>query len=276
MVSHVQSHKRPPERAPGVLHPSSLVTLPERQALDRSEQRRRDARWRAVSAAVFLMFAVILVLIFTSDLFYVRSIQVHGNDFLTREEIFAFSDIADYHIFWLDSAWVSANILRSASIADAALEISWPPNLVTVRVTERQPAIVWTEAGAETWVDLQGRVMPARSELPDLLRIEVVSEAFDEPPAASLPAVNSDLVLGALQLGELLPAGTHLDYHPIYGLGWTNHSGWQVWMGSGGGMREKIRIYEFLGAHFAAQGIEPAELSIANPDAPFYRVLWGR
>ena len=279
MASHVQIQKRQPERAPGILHRSSPGSI-SNQTVARNERTQSYTRWRVTSAIMCLMFGVILVLFFTSDLFYVRSIQVRGNDFLAREEIFAFANIADFHMFWLEPESVRQNVLRSSSIADVTIELGWPPNLVTVLVQERQPAIIWSEAGNETWIDIQGRIMPARSAMPGLLRINVVVDAFDGPSATltELQDLDKDLVLGALRLQEFLPADTNLEYDPINGLGWTNSRGWQIWMGvdSGAGMSEKIRDYQAYINNLDKRGIEIAELNIANPDAPFYRLLWGR
>ena len=41
-------------------------------------------------------------------------------------------------------------------------------------------------------------------------------------------------------------------------------------------MNEKIKIYEVLMENLNSRAIDVAELNIANPDAPFYRLLWGR
>lgn len=280
MSSHVQIHKRQPERAPGILHRTSPDIQPNRQSAARMERFQTVARWRVISAVMLIMFGLILILFFTSDLFYVRSIQVRGNDFLAREEIFAFSNIADFHMFWLDPDEVRSNVLRSSSIADVEVELGWPPNLVTLLVQERQPAIIWSEAGNETWIDIQGRIMPARAAMPDVLRINVVVDAFDGPAATltDLKKLDKDLVLGALRLQEFLPAGTNLDYEPINGMGWTNERGWQIWMGidTGAGMSERIKAYQAYIKNLDSRGIEVSELNIANHDAPFYRLLWGR
>ena len=270
MASHVQSHKRQSERSPGILHRGSPGAAVERQSVEPSEKARYDARWRVPSALVFLMLGAVLILIFTSDLFYVRSIETSGLIHQTREEIFALSDIADYHIFWLDPERIRANVLRSPLVADASVEIGWPPDMITIQVEERQPVILWSAGGEDIWVDLQGRVMPVRAELPGLLRVNADGGVLMDKE------LDKDTALGALQMQEILPDGIDLDYNPIYGLGWTNHKGWQIWVGSGADMREKIRIYEFLFDNLVARGIEAEELNIANPDAPFYRVLWGR
>ncbi len=276
MASHVQAQRRQPDRAPGVLHRVPPGTVPKLSTAARQERRRAFSRWRVTSALLFLLFGLTLLAFFTSDVFYVRAIQVRGNTFISREEVFAYSDLADYHMFWLDPDEIRENVLRSSSVADIAVEVGWPPDLVTLVVQERQPALVWSDAGDETWIDIQGRLMPARAEMPGLLHVNLVRDG-SPGPAPSAESVSKDIVLGALRLREILPEGDHLDYHGVHGLGWTNEQGWQVWMGTGSAavMDEKIKIYDVLVENLNSRAIDVAELNIANPDAPFYRLLWG-
>ena len=276
MASHVQAHRRQPDRAPGVLHRTTPGTVPKLSTTARRERRRAFSRWRIISAILFALFGLTLLAFFTSDVFYVRAIQVRGNTFITREEVFAYSELADYHMFWLDPNEIRENVLRSPSVADITVEVGWPPDLVTLLVQERQPALVWSDAGDETWIDIQGRVMPARAEMPGLLHVNLVNDGADGP-SPSAENFTKDRVLGALRLREVLPEGDHLDYHPVHGLGWTNEQGWQVWMGtdSAAVMDEKIKIYDVLVENLNSRAIDVAELNIANPDAPFYRLLWG-
>ena len=226
---------------------------------------------------MFLLFGIALTLFFSSDLFYVRTIAARGNDFLSREEIFAFADIVDTHMFWLDPEQIRQNLLRSASIADVTIELGWPPHLITALLQERQPALLWTAAGDETWIDIQGRVMPARSAMPEVLRVNVALDAFSGQAAADVAELQSEYVLGALRLGETLAPGQALDYDPIMGFGFTNERGWQVWMGmdDSAGMNRKLVEYQAYLDNLVSRGIEVAELNIANPDAPFYKLLWG-
>ena len=277
VASHVQTQQRQPDRAPGVLHRVAPGSLPSRPVVVRSDAGERHLPWRAASAGLFLALGGLLAMFFASDVFFVRSIVVRGNDFVPREEIFAYTDTADFHMFWLDPAEIRANILRSPSVADASVSLGWPPDLVTILVEERQPAIVWSDAGDETWIDLQGRAMPSRAEMPKAPRVNLVKNDY-AGPMPSAQDFTAETALGALRLIERLPEGATLDYHPVHGLGWTNEQGWQVWMGraSAAGMNEKLIMYEALVANLNSRAIDVAELNIANSDAPFYRVLWGR
>ena len=241
--------------------------MPVLSAVQHNDAAQYDTRWRILSGLAFVMLGLVLIWFFTNDSFYVRAIQASGLNWQTEGEIFAFSEAADYHIFWLDTGQIRASIMRSALVVDATVELGWPPYLIDVQVQERQPAILWSEGGRDIWVDLQGRVMPVRAEIPGLLRVNAADGAL-----SGQRQLDRDTVLGALQLREILPPGAALDYNSVYGLGWKNDRAWQIWVGFGAGMDEKIRIYEFLLNNLTGRGIEVEELNLANADAPFYRL----
>lgn len=277
MTNRARDRRRGTHRSAGVIRHPSPRSLPaeDRQSVAHGTRGESFIRWRAVSGMIVLAFVAVLAVIFSTDIFYVRSVQVRGLQYLTKEEVFAFADVANYHLFWLDPNMIRENILRSPSIADADVSLGWPPDMVQIRVEERKPAIVWVENGAPMWVDLQGRMMTERTQVSDLIHINVNGGAFDDPLTDGRE-LDSDIVYGALQLQELLPEVTALNFDPIKGLGWTNNNGWLVWLGSGLGMDEKVKIYQTLSQNLIARGIQPGEVNIANPDAPFYTVLWGR
>jgi hypothetical protein len=125
------------------------------------------------------------------------------------------------------------------------------------------------EAGREA-----GKRPPARAvelrEREDLLLVR----ALVNP--AGLPAPNvtldKEIVNGALQVQGLLPQLEELNYQPDKGLGYTAAGGWQVWLGSGAGMADRMLIYEALVGDLARRGIQPVEINVANPHSPYYTV----
>src|SRR5690606_31042159 len=121
------------------------------------------------------------------------------------------TDIADMHIFWVDPDQVRESVLRSPTIADAQIEVGWPPQMVKIIIEERQPALVWEQAGAATWIDVQGRVMLLREDRPELLRIQSVDDV--EGPLGQNVQVDVDVVSGALQLRTIFPQLAVLSYH---------------------------------------------------------------
>ena len=90
---------------------------------------------------------MVLALLFSSDAFYVHSIAVGGLKYMSSNEIFTLTNVTNMHIFWVDPDQVRADILSSPTIADAQVRIGWPPNMVQIVITEREPALVWEQAG---------------------------------------------------------------------------------------------------------------------------------
>jgi hypothetical protein len=144
--------------------------------------------------------------------------------------------------------------------------------MVSVTILERAPALVWEQSGVMVWIDLQGRVMRQRSNRTDLLRVQA-------DPLLEGPAINSidpDIVNGALQLHQLMPELQVLRYHPDKGLGYVAGTGWEVWLGTGTNMPEKVLIYNAIVSNLQSRGILPGEINVTDPDAPFYSVVSGR
>jgi hypothetical protein len=222
---------------------------------------------------VVLGLSAVLLMFFVSDAFYVHSIGVGGLTYMTKEEVFALTDIANLHLFWVDPEAVRQAVMRSPTVADATVIVGWPPEMVRIIIEEREPALVWVQSGVATWIDLQGRVMRQRQDRTDLLRITVDGV---EGPLGPNVRIDEAIVVGALQLRTILPLDLSLRYDPLKGLGYKDERGWDVWLGSGTDMPEKMLIYRALADSLLARGIQPGEINVANRHAPYYSALWGR
>lgn len=259
----------------GVLRDPRLPTsAPELPAVAHSAPRSGDFNWRWVSGLMVLMLTGLLFIFSTADFFYVRSIAVGGLRYLTKEEIFAFTKVANQHIFWIDPERVRQNLLQSPSIAEARVWLDWSPQLLNIVIEEREPAIVWEQSGTALWVDIQGRIMMQREDRPDLVRVSA-SENVEQGVFSQTGRVDEDIVVGAIQLKELLPEAALLRYDSFKGLGYANPQGWSVWFGVGKFMPEKVAIYRAISQDLLARGIQAGEVNIVDPDAPYYTVVWG-
>jgi hypothetical protein len=274
VTSRSRERRRREGRTPGIwrrsLTPAEAL---ERPAVQHGTRGRVFVSWRFFSALIVLSLTAVLLLFFSSDAFYIRTIAVGGLHYLTKEEVFALTNAANVHIFWVDPAEVRAAILRSPTIADAKVYTGWPPNMLQIIIEEREPALVWEQAGVANWIDLQGRVMRQRENRDDLLRIS--ADNAIEGPLGPNVRIETAIVNGALQLRELLPQTTVLRYNPYKGLGYKDIGGWDVWFGSGTDMPEKILIYKAVVADLQSRAISPGEINVANPDAPYYSALFG-
>lgn len=248
----------------GPLTPRTEIEGP---AIPHGSEGRMYVSWRLFSALIVVSLAVVLFLFFAADAFYVRSVAVGGLRYLTKEEVFALSDVANMHVFWVDPEQVRANILRSPTIADAVVHVGWPPQMISIVIQEREPAVVWDQAGVAAWIDLQGRVMRQWEDRADLVRVS--AEMADGPISPEI-RIDPEVVNGALQLHDLRPDLIVLRYHPIHGLGFSDERGWDAWFGTGTDMPERILIYNAMVENLTSRGIQPSEINVVNPDKPFY------
>lgn len=225
-----------------------------------------------MSLLIVVSLSAVLVLFFSSDAFYIHSVAVGGLHYMTKEEVFALTDIANVQVFWIDPEQVRQSVLRSPTVADVKVYIGWPPNMVQLVIEEREPALVWEQAGVANWIDLQGRVMKQREDRPDLLQVSADNSI--EGPLSPNERLSPDIVNGALQLHTLMPNVKILRYNPDGGLGFKDPAGWDAWFGEGTDMAEKILIYKALIANLQGRGIQPGEVNVSNADAPYYKALF--
>ncbi len=229
----------------------------------------RLVSWRAVSGMLVVGLSVLLYLFLTTDAFFVNSVAVGGEKYLSREEIFRFSDIARRHIFWIDADDVEARLESVPNIADATVLVGWPPDMVQIVVVEREPALIW-EQGVRVWVDVNGIVMKQREDRPDLLRV-VVPNAED--PISVGQRIPQTIIDGALQLRKRHANIDVLLYDSIKGLGYHDGGGWTVWFGTGEDIDTKLLVYYRL-VDTIKDKVQPGEIVVSDPDRPYYTVLW--
>lgn len=259
-------------RMPAIWKPDAIPSTDETGApipeVPHGTTNRVYVSWRIFSGIIVVCLSAVLFLFFGADAFYVTSVNVGGQRYISKEDIFALSGVANMHLFWIDPEQVRQNLQLSPTIADATVNVGWPPGMVQIIVQEREPALVWEQAGVATWIDLQGRVMRQWEDRDDLLRVHA-DNMFDEPLSPE-DRIDREIVNGAVQLKVLMPNAEMMRYHPDKGLGFSDQRGWASWYGIGTNMAEKILIYNTIVADLQARGIQPSEVNVANPDAPFY------
>ncbi|MFW5772632.1 MAG: cell division protein FtsQ/DivIB [Phototrophicaceae bacterium] len=269
----VRQQKRKAERNPAVWRGGVAARVDEaRPAVEHGERSRIGVSWRVISALIVVSFSLVLVAFFITDFFYVRHVTVRGARYVSEAEIFRYADIANVHVFWVNPETVSRKIeTASPVIASARVTVGWPPDMVQIVIEEREPALIWVQAGVTALVDIQGRVLrfPSDNEpRPALMRV-MAEPIIEGPPGVDVP-VPLDAVTGALQLQSLLAGLEVLRYHPAKGLGFREPGGWDVWLGTGTDMPDKLLIYETVRDDLQARGITPVEINVAHPDAVYY------
>ena len=222
-----------------------------------------------VSGMIVAGFGVVLYLFLTLDAFFVSSVAIGGERYLSREEIFRFSNVAKQHVFWIDAQDVEARLEDVSNIAEASVVVGWPPDMVQIIVTEREPALIW-EQSSRVWVDVNGIVMKQYEDRPDLLRVVVPNS---DEPLGNDSRIPRSIVDGALYLERHDPRINVLLYDSFKGLGYHENDGWTVWFGTGEDMDMKLLVYNALIAEIR-DSVQPGEIYVMDPDHVYYTVLW--
>ena len=313
-----RSPRRPPQVRPtrdaaplpsdpgssGDSHLAESINLGERRAMRRARKRAQLAAelpaaiprdsprlifisWRWLSGLLVLGLVGMLYLFLTRSEFYIHQIYVGYTDsehFLTPDEIYGLTGLANSHIFWADANAVKALLETNPQIASADVRIGWPPDMVQVTITERQPALIWEQSGQRVWVDVRGRVMALRRDMPDLVRVIV------EKPSQAVhvgkcewqgvdrvlgrgDCIDQNTVNGVLQFKALYPNVTEVVYDPVKGLGFHEGGNYTLWFGDGIDIQTKMAVYNAIIADLQKRGIQPSEINVANPDAPYYNAV---
>lgn len=262
---------------------ASTTDLPA--AVPRDVPRTLPISWRLFSGAICIVLFGVLYFFLSNDAFRIHAIYVGyagPTHYVDKSEIFGVSGTFNQQIFWADATDIEKQLEGFTQIASANVSIGWP-NLVQITVTERQPALVWEQSGQRVWVDVRGRVMKLRQDLPELVRVVVEKPSKDvhlskcerqgmDTALGTESCIDQDTVNGVLQFKALYPNVTEVVYDPIKGLGYHEGSGYTLWFGNGVDIPTKMAVFSALSANLQARGIQPVEINVANPDAPYYNV----
>lgn len=229
--------------------------------------------WRWFSGALTLSLVFVLYAMLGTNVFIVDSVAVGGEKYLTAEQIFEAAGVANKHLFWVDPLDIEERLESNPSISDAQVYVGWPPNMVSIVINEREPALIWEQGNFRVWTDINGIVMFQREERADLLRI--VSRQENIEPLGVGSTIDREVIAGALQLREKLPNIDRdvqnvdvLLYDPVKGLGYEATQNWIVWFGVGTNMEMKALVYYAIKLRFP--DIAFLEIDVSNPDHPSF------
>lgn len=234
--------------------------------------------WRWLALVVLAGLGALFYFLFASPTFRVVEAEVIGAQRIPPAEINAALGIAGRPVFLLHANELETRLrLSYPELRSAKVSIGLP-NRVSVTVEERQPLILWQQGEGYTWIDSSGVAFRPRGETPMLIPVR----ALGTPPASGLAASDplspapflAPYMVAMIQtLASELPAGTLMIYDPHYGLGWNDPRGWRVFFGTQPEhIALKLRVYQALVASLDQRGISPALISVAYPDAPYYRM----
>jgi hypothetical protein len=234
---------------------------------------------RVFSALLAIGLIYTMYLLWTSPRFRIDQAQLKGNERITADEINNQLELSGQPIFLAVPSQIQRDLQANfPELSSVAVKISLP-NRVSVTVSERQPLISWQQDGSYAWIDAQGIAFRPNGQVDGLIDVEasgappVTAQDDQESSASPQPFLSPDMVQTLQTLQSDAPEGTPILYDPQYGLGWKDSRGWQVYFGkTPEGITSKLRVYQALVDQLTKQGEPPTLISVAYPDAPFYRL----
>ena len=233
--------------------------------------------WRSVSFILSAVMGIILYYAFNLPQLRVTEAQVIGNQIVTPLDVNSVLNISGQPVFMLTPSDLETRLrLNYPELSFVRVTVSLP-NIVTVDVRERKPAIRWEQGGGYTWVAEDGVAFRPRGEMIGL--ISVVAESA--PPVAGAvadpltpaPFISAEMVQALKGLAGHVPPGQSILYDARMGFGWNDPRGWRAYFGATPSDIElKMRVYESMVESLTQRGIRPALINVTYPTAPYYRM----
>ncbi|UYN89750.1 MAG: FtsQ-type POTRA domain-containing protein [Anaerolineales bacterium] len=232
--------------------------------------------WRVVSASLVGLCIFMLYSMFASGSFTVARVALQGAQRVDGNAINSALGISGQSVFAVEPKKLYT-ILRDQfpELERVSISVSLPGR-VTVTVKEREPLIVWEQAGLTLWLDAAGVAFIPQGDAAGLIRVT----ALDAPPAlASNSATQShqlirpEMVFAIQALDRIAPEDAPLIYNQELGFGWTDPGGWQAYFGQDGkDIDQRLAVYLKILDELRARRLSPTLISVAQLHAPYYRM----
>jgi hypothetical protein len=239
---------------------------------------RAEVKSRLFALLLSFVLGAALYLAFSLPEFQVTRAEVYGNQRISADEINSVLSSTGQPIFTLMPSDLENRLrLNYPELVSAKVTLGLP-NVLSVTIVEREPVILWKQAGGFTWIDGSGVAFRPRGSADSLIPVNSLGSpppgvASDSNPLSPIPYLSADMVKAIQTLAPSVPSGTTMVYDPRSGLGWTDTRGWQVSFGSNAkDIALKLQVYRSLVNSLTQQGIIPTFISVQYANAPYYRM----
>lgn len=231
--------------------------------------------WRLISGLTVAASLFVLYFLSTSAAFTVAAVELRDAQRLDLTAVNNALQVAGTSIFSVQPGAL-LTILKDQfpELEEVSVSVSFPAHVV-VHVDERDPLIVWEQAGLTVWVDAAGVAFTPQVGGEGLIKVA----ALEPPPAlegeffAQHQLIRPEMVTAIQSLSRIAPAGTELIYDPRLGFGWTDPGGWQAFFGQDGqNMTQRLAVYLSILSELSARRLTPTLISVAQLHAPYYRM----
>lgn len=244
--------------------------------------------WRAVSGVLVAILVILMLFITNSSMFRISTPEVIGISQISISDISAVINLGNRPVYTVDPQIVAAQVSQAfPQLMNVKVSVGLPASVI-ISAQERQPVLAWEYNGPVVWIDAEGYIFEATSDLsavpmvhaddlPPYVVIEnPVSDGSFIAPSPLAPTVrqmDTGLLQAALEISKNVPNGADLAFNPLEGFGWYDPGGWKVYIGTDlSNLELKLIVYQAINQTLVERGITPTMISVAQPDAPFYRV----
>jgi hypothetical protein len=224
---------------------------------------------RGLAMILAALAAGALLFLLTAPVFRAGVPVVEGNNYIPADAVVNAVNVQGVNFLLLSPADVRDEILRRIPGVRQANVIVEPSGAVRLDIEERAPILLWVQNGEEYWVDADGVIYPVTKNVEGLVRVEV----GEQGPQIAIDGgadVDPGVVINALEMAVSLPSGSQIVYDTRHGLGMLDAGGMAVYFGTSGQIEQKMEIYRRLSQRFAATGVRPILVDVADIWQPFY------
>lgn len=238
-------------------------------------ERGRPGRWRVLwgtgrLAALVLAIACAggLVYLLTANLLTVRSLTIVGAGATEQGQIAETIGVMGNNIFTVEPQAAAERLAALPTVREATV---WPelPDRLVIRLTERQPLLVWQVGSDRFLVDERGLVMAVNPPAERTGNLPIVNVRDTDPPSvggridAALAVKLTVLLHRAPEYG--LPVAA-VDYSPQSGIVLFVDKDRRILFGDGARLEDQLAV----SAAIAGTDNGWMTLNVTDPDRPFF------
>jgi len=231
--------------------------------------------WRVVSGLIAAATFITLFFMWSASDFTVSAVDLQGAQRLDAAAVEAVIKVAGSSIFSVETNSIYSFLRQQfPELQSVNVNVGFPAKVV-IRVEEREPVLVWEQAGLTVWVDAAGVSFIPQGSDEGLIKVT----ALDAPPTldgdsyAQHQLIRPEMVRAIQELSRITPQGAPLIYDSRLGFGWMDPGGWQTFFGQDGrNMTQRLAVYLSIVGELSARNLKPTLISVAQLHAPYYRM----
>ncbi len=229
----------------------------------------RAWNWSHAGAGLILAAALAGLLYgFISLDFYIYNADIVEARYTTTADIYQQAGIYKFNVFYIDPVAVAARVAQLPHIRSASVQVRLP-NRVSIRVTEREPAILYQVQAQPRWVDDEGVISPAADDRQNLIKF------IDDTAATQIDDRHLDpnILQAIRRISHDLPQVNTFRYQAPYGLFFFSPEGWRVYLGDADRMDAKLSTWQAIRTQIL-QNQATATSPVEEVDLRFQRPYW--